>query len=177
MQGTQMLITDVFNQNSGTFVIPVFQRNYDWKIEQCDRLLKDLEKLIEIRKSDETSIGLEDSFQPEYYPAILTLDGTIFNSLNNLKNVMVMTIKDLYMKSPNVFEELAQNEDRSFSTYAKDDKYERIAEGIYVDGSLSNPNKWSLLKNLFILTNTPFDTFELEVGIRKGREKRTVVKL
>ncbi len=55
MQGTQMLITDVFNQNSGTFVIPVFQRNYDWKIEQCTRLLQDLEKLIEVRKSDETA--------------------------------------------------------------------------------------------------------------------------
>lgn len=114
-------------------------------------------------------IGLEDSFKSDYYPAILTLDGTIFNNLHNLKNVMIITIHDLYMKKPNVFKDLAQEERYYFSTYAKDNKYERIVEGIYVDGSLSNPAKWTLLKEMFRLTNTPLNTFELEVGIRKDK--------
>lgn len=28
------------------FVIPVYQRNYDWKIENCNQLYNDLIKLI-----------------------------------------------------------------------------------------------------------------------------------
>lgn len=145
----------------------------NWMIQQMEKAFPYPQTNYQPPKKVYTKIGLEDSFNPEYYPIILTLDGTIFNKLNSLKNVMVITIKDLYIKNPNIFKEWAQKENHSFSTYAKDDKYERIAENIYIDGSLSNPNKWTLLKTMFSLTNTPLDTFELEVGIRKGKEKKS----
>ncbi|AEF82404.1 DUF262 domain-containing protein [Leadbettera azotonutricia] len=35
-------ISDFLSQNKTQFIIPVYQRNYDWKIEQCKQLLDDL---------------------------------------------------------------------------------------------------------------------------------------
>ena len=45
MQGKQINLTHFMN-NYERFLIPVYQRNYDWKWENCVQLLNDIESLI-----------------------------------------------------------------------------------------------------------------------------------
>ena len=46
MQGNETMLFQYMEGSSKRFVIPVYQRNYDWKIEQCKRLYDDLIKVI-----------------------------------------------------------------------------------------------------------------------------------
>ncbi len=45
MTGQAMPLISFTNDSMRQFVIPVYQRNYDWMIENCDQLLNDLIKL------------------------------------------------------------------------------------------------------------------------------------
>ena len=42
MDGHKQYHTDLIEGKLTRFVIPVYQRNYDWKPEQCGRLFDDL---------------------------------------------------------------------------------------------------------------------------------------
>ena len=46
MKGTTSPILNAFDGNHKTLFIPVYQRNYDWQIKQCERLFQDLEDII-----------------------------------------------------------------------------------------------------------------------------------
>ncbi|SUE13268.1 dead/deah box helicase [Rhodococcus gordoniae] len=46
MQGSIRRITDLFDGNSKHLLIPVYQRNYDWKEKHCARLFDDLVDII-----------------------------------------------------------------------------------------------------------------------------------
>ena len=46
MDGHKQQLTYLIEGKKTRFVIPVYQRNYDWKTEQCGRLFDDLEELI-----------------------------------------------------------------------------------------------------------------------------------
>lgn len=46
MKGTTNPVLKVFDGNHKALVIPVYQRNYDWQIKQCERLFDDLEDVI-----------------------------------------------------------------------------------------------------------------------------------
>ena len=48
MDGHKQYLTDLIEGKLTRFVIPVYQRNYDWKPEQCGRLFDDL---VEVAKS------------------------------------------------------------------------------------------------------------------------------
>ena len=39
-----------FISEKRTFVIPVYQRNYDWKVENCEQLFGDIVHIIESKK-------------------------------------------------------------------------------------------------------------------------------
>ena len=45
MQGNETMLFQYMEGSSKRFIIPVYQRNYDWKIEQCKRLYDDLIKV------------------------------------------------------------------------------------------------------------------------------------
>ena len=49
MDGHKQYLTDLIEGKLTRFVIPVYQRNYDWKQEQCGRLFDDL---VEVVKTD-----------------------------------------------------------------------------------------------------------------------------
>ncbi len=51
MQAKDTHLLRFLEQGSFSFVIPVYQRNYDWSIEQCEQLLHDLEVIIETNLS------------------------------------------------------------------------------------------------------------------------------
>jgi uncharacterized protein with ParB-like and HNH nuclease domain len=45
MNGSEEMLFQYMEGSSKRFIIPVYQRNYDWKIEQCKKLFDDLVKL------------------------------------------------------------------------------------------------------------------------------------
>ena len=45
MRGEDEHLTYIIEGKQTRFVIPVYQRNYDWKIEQCKRLFDDLQSV------------------------------------------------------------------------------------------------------------------------------------
>lgn len=45
MQGNETMLFQYMEGSSKRFIIPVYQRNYDWKIEQCKKLFDDLIKV------------------------------------------------------------------------------------------------------------------------------------
>ena len=46
MKGNEMKLVAYMQGSNKRFVIPVYQRNYDWKIENCKQLFDDLVKVI-----------------------------------------------------------------------------------------------------------------------------------
>ncbi len=46
MKGEERYLLNLLEGTKTRFVIPVYQRNYDWKIEQCKQLFDDLEELV-----------------------------------------------------------------------------------------------------------------------------------
>ncbi len=70
MKGTEVYLAAFMNGYRKRFIIPVYQRNYDWKLENCKRLYDDLVKVI---KKDRRShffgsiVYMEGSGQEEYH--------------------------------------------------------------------------------------------------------------
>ena len=48
MKGEAEKLVRFMEGSDKRFVIPVYQRNYDWKIENCKQLYDDLKKLIKV---------------------------------------------------------------------------------------------------------------------------------
>lgn len=46
MKGSEIKLARYMQGASKRFVIPVYQRNYEWKIENCKQLYDDLVKVI-----------------------------------------------------------------------------------------------------------------------------------
>ncbi len=50
MKANELSVKDFISKNEHQFIIPVYQRNYDWKQEQCNQLFKDI---VEVGNGDE----------------------------------------------------------------------------------------------------------------------------
>ena len=46
MTGSEMKLVSFMQGSNKRFVIPVYQRNYDWKTENCKQLYDDLIKVV-----------------------------------------------------------------------------------------------------------------------------------
>lgn len=46
MKGAELRLVEYMEGSKKRFVIPVYQRNYDWKMENCKQLFDDLVKII-----------------------------------------------------------------------------------------------------------------------------------
>ena len=53
MKATETVFKNFLTQNKTQFVIPVYQRNYDWRIENCKQLFDDLINLIKSKQKNE----------------------------------------------------------------------------------------------------------------------------
>lgn len=56
MKGSECRLIEYMEGSKKRFIIPVYQRNYDWKTENCKQLYDDLEEVI---KTIEEVIFLE----------------------------------------------------------------------------------------------------------------------
>ena len=63
MKGEQCKFLKFMEGPDKRFVIPVYQRNYDWKTENCKQLYDDLIKIIKAsrKRSAETDNGFSSS--------------------------------------------------------------------------------------------------------------------
>ena len=51
MKASETLIMDFLKTSQTKFVIPIYQRNYDWEKKQCQQLLNDIKKETKQTKS------------------------------------------------------------------------------------------------------------------------------
>lgn len=47
MKGSESKMKDFMEGNDKRFIIPVYQRKYDWKYENCKQLYEDLKKSLQ----------------------------------------------------------------------------------------------------------------------------------
>ena len=52
MKANELNLDRFLSQNNTQFVIPVYQRNYDWKLSQCKQLLDDI---FDVGQNNESS--------------------------------------------------------------------------------------------------------------------------
>ncbi|MCI1966694.1 MAG: DUF262 domain-containing HNH endonuclease family protein [Oscillospiraceae bacterium] len=78
MDANKIRLLEFLGSSKRTFNIPVYQRNYDWKKEQCVRLFKDIENIalnnFEIEHFIGTIVYLVSSIQPSFMELVL-IDG------------------------------------------------------------------------------------------------------
>lgn len=73
MKGSIRRITELFDGNSKHLLIPVYQRNYDWKLKHCARLFDDLVDII--RQDRETHFFGAIVGHPEDSFTYIVIDG------------------------------------------------------------------------------------------------------
>lgn len=76
MRGKDEKLLDIFNSNGKRFIIPAYQRNYDWKQANCERLFDDLVSLTRSHRDGHffgsvVTVENEDGFSTER----LVIDG------------------------------------------------------------------------------------------------------
>ena len=50
MQGSKYSLINFMSGADRRFIIPVYQRNYDWKTEQCQQLFDDIVKIVRLKR-------------------------------------------------------------------------------------------------------------------------------
>ncbi len=123
---------------SKRFIIPVYQRGYDWKTEQCKRLYDDLVKMIASNLKSHffgsvVSVQSEDGHQEEY----LIIDGQ-----QRLTTVSLLLLNP--DAEPDISSGLSDQEDAFKNAF-------RIDEGLYVSTKNSTQQKLHQLRRYFAL--------------------------
>lgn len=113
MKGEAAKLVQYMEGSSKRFVIPVYQRNYDWKIENCKQLYEDLLKIIRNGRSSHffgsiVSVYDYDSYGGEYLiidgQQRLTTVSLLFLAMYNLLEEKVLESKETLL-SQRIYEE------------------------------------------------------------------------
>lgn len=76
MKGSETKLLEYMEGAKKRFVIPVYQRNYDWKIENCKQLYDDLVKVVKNHRRSHFFGSIVSSYQPNgRYTEYLVIDG------------------------------------------------------------------------------------------------------
>ncbi len=76
MKGSECRLTEYMEGAKKRFIIPVYQRNYDWKTENCKQLYDDLVKVIRNNRNSHFFGSLVSVYQPSgRYIEFLVIDG------------------------------------------------------------------------------------------------------
>ena len=65
MKGSEMKLVAIMQGADKRFVIPVYQRNYDWKTENCKQLFDDLKKVIKTQRKSHFFGSIVSVFNPD----------------------------------------------------------------------------------------------------------------
>lgn len=76
MKGSEAKLLEYMEGAKKRFVIPVYQRNYDWKTENCKQLYDDLVKVVRHNRRSHFFGSIVSSYQPNgRYTEYLVIDG------------------------------------------------------------------------------------------------------
>ncbi|MBR2126574.1 MAG: DUF4268 domain-containing protein [Akkermansia sp.] len=75
MKGSEFNFIRFIEGVNNRFIIPVYQRNYDWKIENCKQLYDDLVKIVKQRKKSHFFGSVVSQNAPGKYVNFLIIDG------------------------------------------------------------------------------------------------------
>ena len=76
MKGSEAKLLEYMEGAKKRFVIPVYQRNYDWKTENCKQLYDDLVKVVHYNRRSHFFGSIVSSYQPNgRYTEYLVIDG------------------------------------------------------------------------------------------------------
>ena len=65
MKGSEMKLVAFMQGADKRFVIPVYQRNYDWKTENCKQLFDDLKKVIKTQRKSHFFGSIVSVYNPD----------------------------------------------------------------------------------------------------------------
>lgn len=64
MKGSECRLIEYMEGSKKRFIIPVYQRNYDWKIDNCKQLYDDLIKIIKSKRKSHFFGSLVSVYEP-----------------------------------------------------------------------------------------------------------------
>ena len=64
MKGSELRLIEYMEGSKKRFIIPVYQRNYDWKMENCKQLYDDLVKVIKQHRKSHFFGSLVSVYNP-----------------------------------------------------------------------------------------------------------------
>lgn len=107
MKGTECKFVKFMEGSDKRFVIPVYQRNYDWRTENCKQLYDDLVKIIKDHRKSHFFGSLVSVYNPEgRNEEFLIIDGQqrlttvslLFLAMHNLMEKGIITPEDQNLK-------------------------------------------------------------------------------
>ena len=76
MKGSECRLIEYMDGSKKRFIIPVYQRNYDWKTENCKQLYDDLVKVVKDNRKSHFFGSLVSYYSPNgKYSDFLVIDG------------------------------------------------------------------------------------------------------
>ncbi len=76
MKGAELRLVEYMEGSKKRFVIPVYQRNYDWRMENCKQLFDDLVKIIRHGRKSHFFGSIVSVYNPDgRYSEYLIIDG------------------------------------------------------------------------------------------------------
>ena len=76
MKGSEARLLEYMEGSKKRFVIPVYQRSYDWKQENCKQLFDDLETVVRTNRKSHFFGSIVSAYQPNgRYTEYLVIDG------------------------------------------------------------------------------------------------------
>ena len=106
MKGSEYRLIEYMEGSKKRFIIPVYQRNYDWKTENCKQLYDDLVKVIKNKRRSHFFGSLVSVYEPSgRNTEFLVIDGQqrlttvslLLLAMYNLIKSGIITPKDVYL--------------------------------------------------------------------------------
>ncbi len=131
IRGEDIHVLDEMFDSRKTFYIPVYQRNYDWRKEQCRKLIHDIEKAVDrdvkeyfigsfvlVRKEDDKKSFYIIDGQQRITTIVLLLLALLDYAKNNNDDTLKISIEKL------IFSDVKEHSGRLFlKQIQKDDEY------------------------------------------------------
>lgn len=107
MKGSECEFVRYIGNSNSRFIIPVYQRNYDWKVEHCRQLYADLVKIAKTGRKSHFFGSIVSANVPDgRYVSFIVIDGQqrlttvslILLAMYNLIDKGILTPKDPNLK-------------------------------------------------------------------------------
>lgn len=117
MKGSEAKLVSYMQGSDKRFIIPVYQRNYDWKIENCKQLFDDLIKIIKRGRSSHFFGSIVSVHNDGTYNEFLVIDGQ--QRLTTI-SLLLLAMYNL-MKNKVIIPDQGNLADKIYKTYLIDE--------------------------------------------------------